>query len=137
MAVNPYQQYKEQSLNTLAPGELLVKLFDELIKQMRLSVIAIGKKDFGMANDALSKAQTIVSTLAGALDMRYPIAKELREMYIFFAKQLHEANLKKDSPTVEAIIPLVKDLRDSFEQAEKISRKSQAVNAQSIRERAV
>jgi len=122
---NPYAQYKEQSLSTLAPGELLVKLFDELLKQCRLGAMGIRSKDLGSANDSLTKAQTIVSTLAEALDMRYPISKELRDMYVFLAKELLRANLQKDVRMVNAVIPIIKDLRESFDQAEKINRRQQ------------
>jgi flagellar protein FliS len=132
MMNNPYQQYKEQSLSTLAPGELLVRLFDECIKQLRLSCIGISKKNYGMANDALNKAQTILTTLNASLDMRYPISKELREMYIFFVKQISEANIKKNASLVEDILPLIKDMRDSFEQAEKTSRREQHLRGRAI-----
>ncbi|MDR2932630.1 MAG: flagellar export chaperone FliS [Oscillospiraceae bacterium] len=133
MINNPYQQYKEQSLATLAPGELLVKLFEEAIKQMHLARIAIEKKaDFSVANDCLNKAQTIVSTLTTSLDMRYPISADLRDMYIFIIKQIHTANLKKDTKMIEETIPLLKDLRDSFEQAEKISRRNLHMGGKAI-----
>jgi flagellar protein FliS len=132
MISNPYQQYKEQSLATLAPGELLVRLFDECIKQLRLSCIGIDKKNYGMANDALNKAQTILTTLATSLDMRYPISQELRNFYVFFVKQINEANIKKNASLVEGILPLVKDMRDSFEQAEKINRREQHLKGRAI-----
>jgi flagellar protein FliS len=132
MISNPYQQYKEQSLATLAPGELLVRLFDEALKQLRLSCIGIGKKDYGMANDALNKAQTILSTLASSLDMRYPISEEIRPLYVFFVRQISEANIKKDAAMVEEILPLLKDMRDSFDQAEKISRREHHLRGRAI-----
>lgn len=129
---NLCQQYKEQSLSTLAPGELLVKLFDEAILQMRRASLAIGKRNISGANDNLTKAQTIITTLAGSLDMRYPISNELKDMYIFIAKQIHQANMKKDAAIIDETVPLLKDLRDSFEQAEKLSRKSQFAGKQAI-----
>lgn len=121
--MNPYQQYKEQSLSTLTPGELLIKLFDELSKQMTLAKIKINDKDYGAVNNALQKCQTIVNTLSSSLDMRYPISKELRSMYAFISGQLLQANLKKNAKIIEDCLPLVRDLRDSFDQADKISRK--------------
>jgi flagellar protein FliS len=129
---NPYQQYKDQSLATLAPGELLVRLFDECIKQLRLSCIGIDKKNYGMANDTLNKAQTILTTLATSLDMRYPISKELRELYLLYIRQVSEANIQKNAALVEEIIPLVKDMRDSFEQADKINRREQHLKGRAI-----
>ncbi|MCL2034617.1 MAG: flagellar export chaperone FliS [Oscillospiraceae bacterium] len=119
---NPYQQYKEQSLTTLSPGELLIKLYEEAIKQMSLAKIKIKQNDLSGANTALAKSQTIISTLADSLDMRYPISKELREMYIFIAQYLTQANVKKDIKMIDDCIPLVRDMRDAFEQAGKLSR---------------
>lgn len=122
---NPYAQYKERSLSTLAPGELLVKLFDELIKQCRWATMSIDKKDYAAVNDALTKSQTILATLDSALDMRYPISAELRNMYVFLGKEMLRANISKNKKIVNDILPLIKDLRDSFDQAEKINRRSQ------------
>lgn len=119
------KQYKSQSLSTMAQGELLVKLFEEMMKQCRLAAIAIHEKDYATTNDCLLKAQTIVSTLAGSLDMRYPISKNLRELYIFLAQQLLKANMDKSIKTLKEIAPIMKELRDSFLQAEKISRREQ------------
>lgn len=124
MYANPYQQYKEQALSTLTQGEVLVKLYDEVIKQLSVAKIKIGQNDLGAANDSFIKCQTIVSTLAGSLDMRYPISKELRDMYVFLSKHMLEANMKKDTGMIDDCIPLVRDLRDSFEEADKINRRS-------------
>ncbi len=124
MAYNPYEQYKQQSLATLAPGEILVKLYEELIKQMTLAKIKIEQKDYGAVDAALTKGQSILSTLADSLDMRFPISKDLRNMYAFIAQHLLRANLKKDAVMVDDCIPLVRDLRDAFDQADKINRRS-------------
>ena len=133
MQANAYTQYKNQSLSTMAPGELLVKLFDEMIKQCRLAVIHIEKKDLAAANDSLIKSQTIVSTLDSSLDMRYPVSKELHDFYVFFAKQLLRANMEKNIAVINDLLPLLKDLRDSFDQAEKQSRRKQhAVGGKAI-----
>ena len=125
VATNPYQQYKEQALSTLSPGEVLVKLYEELSKQMLVAIRAIERSDLATANDALIKTQSIISTLAASLDMRYPVSKQLRELYIFLAQQMMKANIQKDTMLIEQCIPLVKELRDSFEQADKINRRNQ------------
>ncbi|MCL2579008.1 MAG: flagellar export chaperone FliS [Oscillospiraceae bacterium] len=125
MVGNAYDQYKSQSLSTLAQGELLVKLFDELIKQCRLAEICFDQGKKGVEHDALIKAQTIISALAASLDDRYPISKELKDLYIFFAQELRDANLQKDVNKVKAVLPMLKDLRNTFEQADKISRTKQ------------
>lgn len=124
-AANPYQKYKEQSLTTMSQGELLVKLYDELIKQMRLAALTMEKGSFDAAQEALYKSESILNALDAALDLEYDIAKELRDYYIFIAKQLLEASTSRQAALIEGCIPLLRDLRDSFDQAEKISRKEQ------------
>ena len=34
MPVNPYQKYQQQSVMTMTPGEMLLKLYDEVITQL-------------------------------------------------------------------------------------------------------
>ena len=119
---NPYEHYKEQALNSLAPGEILVKLFDELLKQCRIATIGIEAKDYGKVNDSLTKMQTILSTLQMALDMNFPISKNLNDLYMFLSQQMLKANINKDVKIIEECVPLFRELRDSFEQAEKMSR---------------
>jgi len=122
MMNNAYAQYKTQSLSTMLQGELLVKLFDEMLKQCRIAELAIAKKDNAAVHESLMKTQTILSTLVTSLDDRYTISKELKSLYTFFAQELREANIKKDARKITGILPLIKDLRNSFEQADKISR---------------
>ena len=131
----PYDLYKTQSLSTLAQGELLVKMFDEMIKQCKMAELALEKGRKGVEHDPLIKAQTLISALVASLDDRYPISNELRELYVFFAHQLRDANLEKDVTKIKAVVPLLKDLRATFEQADKLSRTklhAAAVGSQSV-----
>lgn len=125
MQNNVYQQYKEQSLSTMAPGELLVKLFDELIKQLHIAMRSLEARELSAVNDSLTKSISIVATLESSLNMKYDISDNLRNLYIYMSQQLLQANLKKDSQPILDCIPLARELRDSFDQAEKNSRKEQ------------
>ena len=44
MPVNPYQKYQQQSIMTMTPGELLLKLYDETVKQLRYGEDALQQK---------------------------------------------------------------------------------------------
>ena len=121
---NLYQQYKEASLNTMAPGEILVKLFDEVLIQLKFARIHVETKDMFKANEAFSKAETIINTLNTSLDMKFPISQQLRPMYEFLSQQILQSNIKKDVSMIDEMSSLVRDLRGSFEQAEKLNRQS-------------
>lgn len=129
MLGNPYQQYKEQALSTMSSGELLIKLFDECIKQLRIAKLSIEKKDYAAVNDSLVKAQTIVNTLSSSLDMRIPLSHNLANMYGFLSRHIMQINMKKDTAMIDQCIPLLKDLRDAFDTAEKTSRMLQRQSA--------
>ena len=115
------QQYKQQSINTMTKGELLILLYDEWIKRMRRAVIAIEDNDTIQAHEAIVRSRDIIDYLMATLDPKYPISAELARLYDFFKYQLVEANIKKDKTMIEAIIPMVTDLRDTRKEANKIS----------------
>ena len=129
MAANLYLQYKQQSLNTMSQDEILVKLFDECIKQLLIAQRAIPAKDYAKTSEALSKTQEIVDTLSVSLDMSYPISKQLRPMYSFLSQQAMQASIRKDASIIEEILPLFRELRGSFDEARRLSRMPQSAAA--------
>ena len=46
MDMHGYEQYKAQSVNTMTRGELLLLLYDELVKRLTRAELAIGKQDY-------------------------------------------------------------------------------------------
>ena len=84
MPVNPYQKYQQQSIMTMTPGELLLKLYDETVKQLRYGEDALQQKQYDRANTSLQKAQRIISHLNKTLAMEYEISQNLEALYDFF-----------------------------------------------------
>ncbi|MEG1965840.1 MAG: flagellar export chaperone FliS [Oscillospiraceae bacterium] len=119
---NPYQKYKEQSLTTLTPAEIILKLFDEAVKQIKLAINFIEEKDIASANKAIVKTEDIVNALKFNLDDRYEISKELETLYTHIYNSLVEANLKKDTQMLGEIHAILFELRDTFTQANKLSK---------------
>ena len=122
MPVNPYQQYQRQSVMTMTQGEMLTKLYDEVIKQMSGAKICLTEKDLSGVNNALQKAQRILFYLKSTLDFKYEISGNLDALYDFFIERTVQANLKKDAAMLEEIIPMIEDLRDTFVQADRNAR---------------
>ena len=55
MPVNPYQKYQQQSVMTMTPGEMLLKLYDEVITQLNAVRQFNLDKDYPGANAALKR----------------------------------------------------------------------------------
>lgn len=120
--MNPYLKYKEQSVMTMTPGEMVVRLFEEAIKQLTMARSAINNHKIEAANAALLKSQNIIRHLRSTLNMQYEISGNLAMLYDFFIRQIIESNIKKDPQPIDAIIPMLTELKDSFAQAEKLAR---------------
>ncbi len=122
---NPYAAYKKQSVSTMTPVEVVIKLYSETERQLAIGVSAIEEKDIMKAHTSLVKAQELLGALRGALDMDIPISKNLDQLYDFFQRTAEKANMKKDAATAEEvkkIIPMIADLRDAFTQISQMTK---------------
>ncbi|MDI6603710.1 MAG: flagellar export chaperone FliS [Thermoanaerobacteraceae bacterium] len=115
--INPYQQYKENSILTASPEELVLMLYNGILRFTEEAKIAIGNKNFERANNSIIRAQDIVSELSATLDMEYDISKNLYSMYDYIMRRLIEANLKKDINILDEVKGLVKDLKEAWSEA--------------------
>lgn len=118
---NAYQESKRYAIESLSKGEVVVKLFEEAEKQVKMGIILIEKDSFAKAYNCIAKAQKVISSLNLSLDMQYPISVELNEMYSFIFTKLGEANASRDIQLMQSLLGLIVDLKDSFKEAEKIS----------------
>ncbi len=121
---NAYQKYQQQSVTTMTQGEMLIKLFDETIKQLNAVKQFNDTKDYEMANTASKKAQQIIQYLDSTLNFKYEISNNLNALYEYFIHQLVQANLHKDNAIVDEVLSMVCDLRETFIQADKNARGS-------------
>lgn len=122
MALNPYMKYKQQSVMTMTQGEMVVKLYDELIKQLNSGCMYIEKSDIGGRNTALQKAQRIINHFRVTLNFDVAMSKDLDALYDYFISRVIAANVKSDAAALQEILPMVEELRDTFSQAERRSR---------------
>lgn len=60
---NPYSAYKKQSVSTMTPVEVVIKLYSETERQLAIGVSAIESKDIKKAHEALMKAQELLGAL--------------------------------------------------------------------------
>ena len=122
MALNPYQKYQQQSVMTMTAGEMLLRLYDEVITQLTAVRQFHEDKDYQRSNEALKKAQRILTYLNQTLDFQYEISNSLSALYDYFLRRLVDANLHKDNAPVDEVLPMISELRDTFAQADKAAR---------------
>lgn len=122
-----YQQssvhaYRQTSVKTATQGRVIVMLYEEAIRQIDLALAGIGAADrrLDRINNAIIKAQSIVTELMVSLDMEQggEIAQNLFRLYMFFNDRLMEGNVKKDSGPLNEVKTLMSELRDAWKQIE-------------------
>ncbi|MBP1925716.1 flagellar protein FliS [Sedimentibacter acidaminivorans] len=122
--LNPYEQYKQTSVNTMTKGELLLSLFDGAIKKLNQSKILMDNNEYEQSRVLLEKCREIFNYLIITLDYSYEMSNELKEMYSFFNREIVKAIFSRKTKPIEDILPLVRDYRDTWEQADKLARTS-------------
>jgi flagellar protein FliS len=122
MMTNPYEIYKHQSVMTMTSGQILLLVYNELIKQLSLAQKAFEKNDIPEINRSLQKAQVIIRELKGTLNFDYSISSDLNNLYDFFYTAVLNANMKKDASALPSIIEMANEMRSTFAEAEKLAR---------------
>ena len=122
MITNPYDTYKQQSVMTMTSGQMLIMVYNELIKQLSLAQQAFTQKDISGVNRYLQKSQKLIRALQGTLNFDYSISENLNNLYDFFLSAVLNANVKKDSSQLQTLIEMITELRDTFIEADKLAR---------------
>lgn len=121
-AGSQYNQYRQQSAMTAAPGELTLMLYDGCIKDLKLARMFIEEKDYKLANENSQKAQAILNELMCSLDMQYSISEQMLRLYDFILQLVVQSNVKKEVETLDTALELVAEMRDAWQQAVRLNR---------------
>jgi len=117
--INPYEKYREQSVSTQTPGELIILLYDRAMFHMNAAIRCIERKKPGEAHTSIRKAQDIILYLRSILDFRFPVSGTLENYYAVVLRQLSKANVKKEQASLEDAVSSMRELRDTWKQIEK------------------
>ena len=114
-----YQGYKEQGINEMSQGELLLLLYDELVKRLLRAGLALDKKDYPLFEASVDRGLDIVRYLDDTLDMHYPISRNLNRLYDYFSFELNRVKAGRNRKELERVRVMAAELRDTFREAEK------------------
>lgn len=118
MNIKGYQTYKDQSVNTMTQGELLLLLYDELVKRLMRAELALNKEDYPAFEASVVRSVEIIQYLDDTLDPQYPISGNLSKLYEFFCYELQRVRVGRNHTELQRVKGMVSELRDSFRQAQ-------------------
>lgn len=121
MDMHGYQYYREQAVNTMTPGELLLLLYDELVKRLTQAELSLAKEDYPTFDAAVDRSVAIIHYLDDTLDRQYPISAQLTRLYEYFCYELSRVKSGRNKTELERVKRMAGELRESFRTAEKSS----------------
>ena len=109
-----YGAYQRIQAETSSPGELVVLLYDALLKNLNRAVAGFDANESERVNDGLTRAQDITLELRASLDPNSELAEQLAPLYEYMFRQLIGANTRKERAGVDEVIGLVRPVCDAW-----------------------
>jgi flagellar protein FliS len=109
--------YKQSSILTAPPGQLVVMLYDGARRFLHQGALAMEEGAIATANERLQRAEAILDELLATLDMSAgDVAIQLQSLYLFAKRALAEARPAQDAEKVRRVSRLLGELRESWAQ---------------------
>jgi flagellar secretion chaperone FliS len=116
--MNPYaspQAYRDTSVLTASPEQLVVMLYDGAVRFLRQAEVAMDEHAWQHGFDRLSRGEAIIDELLATLDMSVgEVAERLQALYVFFKEHLSSARLEQDASKVEHVAGFMGELRTAW-----------------------
>ncbi|HSS58528.1 MAG TPA: flagellar export chaperone FliS [Solirubrobacteraceae bacterium] len=118
--MNPYARpnaYRENSILTASPEQLVVMLYDGAGRFLRQAEGSMIDGSWLQASEKLSRAEAIIDELLATLDMDAgEVADRLQSIYVFCKTRLIEARIERDPVRVDQVARLLGELREAWSQ---------------------
>lgn len=116
---NPYNVYKQNSVNMASSQKLLLMLLDGAVKYTKIARMAILNKDIPKAHKELIRVQDIFLELMITMDKNTQYMEDMYNIYDFIKNELAKANMKKDIKIIDNTLPLIEEIRDLWYEVDK------------------
>ena len=113
-STNPYNIYKQNSVNMASSQQLLLMLLDGAVKYTKIARMAILNKDIARAHKELIRVQDIFLELMITMDKNTKYMEDLYNIYDFIKNELAKANIKKDITIIDNTLSLIEEIRDMW-----------------------
>jgi len=113
-----FQKYKELAVDTMTQGELLMMLYDELVKRLTRADIALAMQEYTIFEASVDRSMEIIRYLDDTLDRQYEISHSLTRLYEYFCYELNRVKLGRNKTELTRVKTMVSELRESFRTAQ-------------------
>lgn len=115
------------------PTQLIVIMYDMAMDYLKSSVRYLNEGSRTEFCYELKKAKRVINNLAGILDMKYKVAEELLDIYIFINNAIVRAYSRYDTSEISRCIAMLEKLRESFNEISSLDNSGKVMeNAQQV-----
>ena len=118
--MNPYASpaaYRESSVLTASPEQLVVMLYDGVGRFLRQAEAAMVEASYEQAHERLNRGEAIIDELLATLDMdQGQVAERLQAIYVYCKRCLMEARRDRAADKIALVVRLLAELRDAWAQ---------------------
>lgn len=118
MDLKGYQQYKTNAVDTMTQGELLLTLYDELVKRLTRAELCLEKEEYPIFEQSVQRSLDIIRYLDDTLDRQYEVSAGLAKLYEYFCYELSRVQAGRNKNELTRVKTMVAELRDTFRTAQ-------------------
>jgi flagellar secretion chaperone FliS len=109
-------RYGAVKVTTASPGQLLLMLYDGLLRFLREAQAAMIAKDRKRAGERVSRAHAILAELLGTLDPSQSpeLCQRLQGVYSFCMQHVVRANVEQSPEKLGVVLAILSPLRDAW-----------------------
>jgi len=125
------KSYKQTLIKTATPEQVLLMLYEAAIKNSKLAVISIEKKNIAEKCSYIGKVHDIIMELRNTLDHNkgQEVATQLDALYEFCISQLFKANAGNDVMALQNVTKILTTLHEGWVAAvEEVKKKGKVQN---------
>lgn len=121
------RQYTQNSVQTATPGQLVVMLYDGMIRFFTQGRIALEEGKIELANEKIRRGLAIVTELRCTLDMTQgQVAERLAAIYDWCNEEVIDARVGKSIDRLNEVISMLTSLRSAWAQIAHVPRPDHA-----------
>jgi flagellar protein FliS len=117
-----HDTYLRIQTETASPGQLIIMLYDALLRSLARAEEAIDRGDIEVAHRSLLRSQDVILELIASLDLDAEgeagvMARQMAPLYEYIYRRTLDASLRKDVAPVQEAVRLVLPLRAAWQSA--------------------
>jgi flagellar protein FliS len=126
---NPYQKYKQTSVQSASREKILLMLYEAAIKFTKLAIKACEEKKIADRGINIGRAYDIIMELNNTLDHKVggDIAKNLEQLYMYIQDEFTKANISGKPEHLRNALKIMENLYEGWVAAvEKLKKENDA-----------